>query len=190
MKSLQLNKPHLLVVVGVPGAGKSTFAAQFAQTFNAPFVDYAQLRQLIGDVDLAYKVADHLFDQLIRTKQTIVIDGPGDKAADRRDIVRLARKSGYTPLFVWVQTEPNAAEQRAVHSKTASMTKSEFDARFADFEPLTAIEPMLVISGKHTYASQARNVLKKLITERTSVTESKVEIPPSRTIPVRGHTIR
>lgn len=191
MKSLQLHKPHLLVVVGMPGAGKSAFASQFAHTFNAPFVDYMYLQELVGEnVELAYRVADQLIDQLIKTKQTIIIDGPGSRQSDRREIVKLARKHGYTPLFIWVQTEPTTAEYRAVHQKGAPMSQSEYEAKVAEFEYLTNVEPVIVISGKHTYASQARVVLKKLVVERPSVSNAKVETPPPRSMPSRGRFIR
>lgn len=191
MKSLQLNKPHMLVMVGMPGSGKSTFANQFSATFNAPLVDYAALLGVVGgDLELTYRVADHIIEQLLRTKQSIIIDGPGDKQADRREIIKLAKQHGYTPLFIWVQTEPTTAEYRAVHQKGATMSKQEYDARVAGFEYLTNVEPTLVISGKHTYASQARIVLKKLVTERPSV-EAKVETPPPRSFPTqRGRFIR
>jgi len=192
MKSLQLNKPHLLVMVGMPGAGKSTFAQQFAATFNAPFVDYAALAGVTGgDPELTYRMADYLIDQLLRTKQTIIIDGPGDRLADRREIVRLARHHGYSPLFIWVQTEPTTTEHRSVRRRGAPMSQEEYDQRVASFEYLTNLEPVLVISGKHTYASQARIVLKKLVTERPSVTDAKIETPPPRAnIPPRGRFIR
>jgi predicted kinase len=191
MKSLQLNKPHLLVMVGMPGSGKSTFANQFASTFNAPLVDYAGLLHVVGgDLELTYRVADHVIEQLLRTKQSIIIDGPGDKLADRKEIIKLARQHGYTPLFIWVQTEPTTAEYRAVHQKGATLNKAEYTARVEGFEYLTNVEPVLVISGKHTYASQARIVLKKLVTERPSVSDSKVETPPPRNLPTRGRFIR
>ena len=177
-------------MVGVPGAGKTAFATQFARTFNSPFVDYAELRQLADNDELAYRFADHLIDQLLRTQQTILIDGPGDKLADRKEIVKIAKKHGYAPLFIWVQTEPTAAEYRAVHAKDATMTKDDFDARTAEFEFLTKGEPVLVISGKHTYPSQAKIVLKKLITERPSVVDSKIETPPPRVFPNRGRIVR
>ncbi|MBI3889304.1 hypothetical protein HY312_01855 [Candidatus Saccharibacteria bacterium] len=40
MKSLNLTKPHLIVVVGIPGAGKTYFGQQFSTTFNAPYLKY------------------------------------------------------------------------------------------------------------------------------------------------------
>ena len=194
MKSLQLSKPHLLVMVGMPGSGKSAFATQFAQTFNMPIVDYAALNDMAGDnLELAYRIGDYTIDQLLKTKQSIIIDGPGDKQADRREIARLASHHGYKPLFIWVQTEPLTAEHRAVRQKGATMSKREYDERVAGFEFLTNVEPVLVISGKHTYASQARIVLKKLVTERPSVAVSKVDTPPPRQFPSsasRGRLIR
>lgn len=179
-------------MVGMPGSGKSAFARQFAATFNAPLIDYVSLGQLVrGDLELAYGVADYVVDQLLKTNQSVIIDGPGDKQADRREIVRLAHHHGYTPLFIWVQTEPTTAENRAVRQKGATMSKAEYDERVAGFEFLTNVEPVLVISGKHTFATQARIVLKKLVTQRPSVTEQKIPTPPPRPLPTtRGRLIR
>jgi len=190
MKSLQLSKPHLLVMVGMPGSGKSTFATQFAATFNMPFVNYAELHDVVGgDINLTYRLADYLTYQFIRTGQTIIIDGPGDKQADRKAIVKLAREHGYEPLFIWVQTEPATTEHRSVHQRGATMSQSEYDARVAEFDYLTNAEPVLVISGKHTYASQARIVLKRLVSGRPT-TQSHTGAAPQRIVPDRGRLIR
>jgi predicted kinase len=190
MKSLQLNKPHLIVMIGLPGSGKSTFAKQFALTFNAPFVDYAELQQLFGDSSSTTKVADYMTSQLLRTQQTIIVDGPGEKMADRREFYDLAKKNGYAPLFIWVQTEPATAKFRAVTAKTGTMTKIQFETRVADFENPTKAEPVLVISGKHTYPSQARTVLKKLVAEHPLTVGSKITTPPPRSPITRGRIIR
>lgn len=190
MKSLQLSKPHLLVVIGIPGAGKSAFAAKFTQTFSAPFIDYAELRDLAGDMETASKIADYAMGRLLLTKQTIVIDGRGNRLTDRRELTEFAHKAGYTPFFIWVQTEPATAEHRAVRSKAATMSLSEFDARAAEFQVPGKSEPIIVISGKHTYASQARMVLKRLAGEHTAAVESKIETPPPRQMPIRGRFIR
>lgn len=174
-------------MVGMPGSGKTTFAKQFAATFNAPLIDYVELNQLAeGNPELTYRVADYTIAMLFRTKQSFIIDGPGDKQADRRQIVALAKQHGYVPLFIWVQTEPTTAEIRAVRQKGATMSKAVYDERVASFEFLTNVEPVLVISGKHTYAAQARTVLKKLVTDRPSVAQPKIPTPPPRQTPGRG----
>jgi predicted kinase len=188
MKSLQLNKPHLIVMIGLPGSGKTTFAKQFAQTFNAPFVDYMELQQLFGDDKSATVIADYTITQLLRTQQTIIIDGPSGKQTERRELMDRAKRAGYAPLFIWVQTELATAEFRAVSAKTGTMTKTQFNNRVAEFDNPTKAEPTLVISGKHMYPSQARTVLKKLATGEHSM--HKLETPPPRSPIVRGRLIR
>jgi len=190
MKSLQLVKPHLLVAIGIPGAGKSTFISKFAHTFNAPFIDYAELQALGGDTETAKKIAAYTLDRLFLTKQTIVMDGRGNTAADRRELINLASKHGYVPVFIWVQTEPATAEHRAVHAKGATMSLSEFDERVAQFQMPGKADQVIVISGKHTYASQARMVLKRLSDERPTVAQPKIVTPPRRIVPERGRFIR
>ena len=44
MKSLSPANPRVLFVVGIPGAGKTYFAEQFAETFGAPFIEYDAIR--------------------------------------------------------------------------------------------------------------------------------------------------
>lgn len=187
MKPLQLHKPHLLVVVGLPGAGKTYFASQFSDTFNAPFVEYGYYAKHIGDEKVAEELATHALMQLLRTKQTLVIEGVGNSRDDRREIVRVANKHGYDVLYIWVQTEPQTTELRAVRSKTASMTQDEYEARSKKFEILLRTEIHVVISGKHTYASQAKTVLKRLATDRPAPATTSV---PVRTTPPRGRLVR
>lgn len=189
MKSLQLSRPYLLLAIGIPGAGKSAFASKFAQTFNTPFIDYVELAGLVKDEKTFTKVADYVMKQLLLTKNTIVLDGLGDKAADRKQLIEIAQKNGYTPLFIWVQTEPSTAEQRVARGKGAKMTIEQFDNGILQFQNPTKGEPVLVISGRHTYASQARAVLKRLASDRPVDESSRIPTPP-RPIPAPGRFIR
>lgn len=190
MKSLQLHKPHLLVVVGLPGAGKSFFAKQFGETFNAPYFDYGYYRDMISDTHVAKEIAADTLAKLVRTRQTIVIERKGKRYSDRKQIINYAKKVDYEVLFIWVQTDPTIAEQRAVHSRNGNLSQDEFDKLVGEFELLKSVEPYLVISGKHTFASQAKNVLKRLVSTKSTLirpplSDSK---PPTQTlqIPPRG----
>jgi gluconate kinase len=162
---LQLSKPHMLVVVGIPGAGKSFFATHFSDLFSAPYVDYDLFYDVAGSK--SDELADYMMKQVIKTKQTLVIDGRGMTVLDRGELVKSASKNGYNILFVWVQTEPVTAEQRSTGSKTAKLSADQFVEQFRKFENLKEGEPYLVISGKHTSASQSRAVLKKLAAPHT-----------------------
>ena len=177
MKTLQLHKPHVLVVVGLPAAGKSFFAEQFSEMFQAPYLDFGRFRSAVSDEHQATELANDTFLQLTKTHQTVVIEGIGDKLIERRDIVRVAHKKGYDVLFVWVQTDPQTTEHRAVHAKAATMTLDEYDERRQQFQPLQKTEKSVVISGKHTYATQAKTVLKKLVSGRTDTPASGNSTP-------------
>lgn len=179
----------MLVAVGLPGSGKTFFSEQFSDTFNTPYVDYGYYSRVTGDEDSASELADHAINLIIRTGQTMVIEGRGTTKAERKSMVEAAAKKGYEILFIWVQTEPATAEQRAVYNKGATMTQSQFDKKAAAFENLVANEQYAVISGKHTFSSQAKTVLKKLVTERPTTTVKPKIIatrPPAPTPRVRG----
>lgn len=168
IKSLELTKPHLLVIVGLPGSGKSFFAKQFSETFGAPYVDYAHYHKLVGSVETGDIVATELIGQLLLTKQTIVIEGRGETREDRAILTRLCQSKGYEVLYVWVQTTPQTAHKRAVLAKGAPLNEREFSERSETFAPLGNGEPYVVISGRHTYPSQARMVLRRLAAPRTA----------------------
>ena len=177
MKSLSLAKPHLIVMVGVPGAGKSFFASQFADMFNAPCVSYDQIRATITnnqpvfsrvEQEIVDELAHDQLDQLLVTKTTIVIDGGSDTRTSRQEMARRARVNGYKTLFVWVQTDPNTAKQRATvgtrgrGSQPVLLDHEQYMSIIRRFTPPNQNESFIVISGKHTYATQAKTVLKKL----------------------------
>lgn len=181
MKSLQLQKPHLLVVIGLPGSGKSFFASQFSANFSAPYLDYEEYRRLIGNDLTAARLASNTLAQLIRTRQTIIIEGIGSSADDRHEIALIAKKNDYGVLYIWVQTEPQTALRRAMNAKDFPISQHEFTERAGHFEILQKADAFIVISGRHTYATQARAVLKKLIIDRPK-TEPSLRHP----VPPRG----
>ncbi len=190
MKSLNLTKPHLIIIVGIPGAGKTYFGQQFSNTFNAPYLTFDDISALTTDDSTAQKVWDYTISKIIQTKQTLLIEGPGTTRAERQTISSFARTNDYQPLFIWVQTEPNTAQLRSLkglgkEKHIRPLTKNEFAEQFEHFQPLTPADPYIVISGKHTYASQAKNVLKKLTeprVEKAAKMSLVSERPAARTV--------
>lgn len=179
MKSLSLSKPHLLVMVGVPGAGKSSFAEHFAETFTAPIVNWDTIRaELFNEPTYSKdeqviigRVADYMLDELLKTQRTIVYEGAADARSERQALAKRARAAGYEVLFVWVQTDSATAQQRATKKKrdSVSMTAEQFEAATKRFTQPNHTEPLVVISGKHTYASQLKIVLKRLVEPRAGL---------------------
>jgi predicted kinase len=182
IKPLELTKPHLLVVVGLPGSGKSFFAKQFGETFGAPYIDYAHFHKLVNSVELGDVVATELLGQLLLTKQTIVIEGRGETREDRAILAKMSQSKGYEVLYIWVQTTPQTAHKRAVLAKDAPYDEQEFAERSQAFTSLESNDPHVVISGRHTYPSQARMVLRRLTAPRATASSSQ-----PRRAPIQNH---
>jgi predicted kinase len=169
MKRLSLAKPHLIVVIGLPGSGKTFFAKQFADTFHAPYVCAETLSELSGGNGAL--AALFMLDEVAKTRASIVFDGSAETKTERTELAKKARKAGYEVLTVWVQTDATTAKQRflAKHKDT-SMAADLYEKQRARFAAPASPEKPLVLSGKHTYATQARAVLKKLSSPRAEIT--------------------
>ncbi len=184
MKSLSLSKPFMLIVIGLPGSGKSFFARQFSATFNAPEVCYDRLRHTLypeNDLSKANQnildtLAEYEIDELVKTQKTLIVDGSGLTKLSRVALRKKAQAHGYDTLLVWVQTDQNTAKYRSMKRSNrrkddqfnTSLTGAQYDQLAKKFNPPAHNEPSVVISGKHTYSTQARVVLKKLITPRVA----------------------
>lgn len=179
MKSLQLDKPHAIVMVGIAGSGKTFFAHKFAEMFSAPYIDQSALRQFAYDEKASFEIAKVLLDEIVKTKKSIIVELDTSTRAARTELARVLKKAGYSPLLVWVQTDPETAMIRSVKNRT--MSESEHEASVKRFSAPVASEHPLVVSGKHTYATQARIVLKKLSNPRAeAAAQQQRQVPPAR----------
>lgn len=191
MKPPSPTRPHLIIMVGIPGAGKTTFAERFATTFHAPFISVDQIqKKLFGNQkdqayrDIAIATADILLSEVLKTHQTVVYDGPTSDPTRRLELVKIAKSSDYLPMFVWTQTESLEAEKRTL--KRRSLTREGFNDAIKSFVPPTTKEAAIVISGKHAYVSQLKIVLKNLAgTREVPKAASHPRQKPHRNIVVR-----
>lgn len=177
MKSLSLTKPHLIIMVGLPGSGKSFFAEKFAETFHVPYVCQQKIEELSADNGEA--LTQLLLTELFKTSQSIIFEGATGSRTERAALFKTARAAGYEPLIIWVQVDQFTAQDRSIVAKKTT-SPEEFDQRSKRFTPPNSMEKPLVISGKHTYASQAKVVLKKLSSPRAEV--SMHTAAPERTV--------
>jgi gluconate kinase len=186
MKSLQLEKPHAIVVIGIQGSGKSFFAEKFAETFSAPYIDDRQFVKFTHNSAVSKKIANTMLSEILKTSKSLVYESNISKT-ERIELARKLKRAGYTMLLVWVQTDTNTAMNRA--RKTQNITAAEYKENLKKFSAPAEIEQALVISGKHTFASQAKTVLKKITnTNRPPVLHSErntVSAPHRSNIVVR-----
>jgi len=179
MKPLTPASPHAIIMIGIPGSGKSTFAERFAETFQAPIVSQTKLQRDYGlSPEDAESLRTTILTEYMKTHRTVLIDGGLEVKEKRENLVRHLVKAGYRPLIVWVQTDTAEAHRRATkpYPRGSGLQSDEFDELLAQFEAPGEKEKMVVISGKHTYTSQLKIILKQLATP--DMTQPKVPLSP------------
>ncbi len=194
-KTLFLSQPYLILMVGTPGAGKTFFAKQFSATFNAPFVNINKIRHDMFDhpdfsrdqEEKLEQFSHYLVEEIMRTKKTIIVEGKLDARIDRQEFVKLAEKNGYKTLIVWAQTVEAVAKNRAIKNLTKDkdfvLSEDDYQKIVGKFTSPNAKENPVVISGKHTFATQAKTVLKRIADLRYA--NSKITRSSSRTHLIR-----
>lgn len=170
MKSLSLTQPHAIVMVGIPGSGKTFFAKQFSDTFNAPFVTINDILPHTKNEQSAHHIAHRHLDELLKTKLSLIVELDTATRTARRELATKLRSAGYKPMIVWVQTDPDAA---FVRHKRSGNSEESFDGQIRRFSPPHETENPIVLSGKHTFATQARVILKHLSAPRAEIANRK-----------------
>jgi len=76
------------------------------------------------------------------------------------EIAKHLSKAGYELMLIWVQVDQETAMIRA--KRASGVTQAEYREDSKRFMAPLQSEKPLVISGKHTFASQAKVALKRL----------------------------
>ena len=157
MEGNRKNTPRALLVFGAPASGKTTFAEKFAKKFGLASYD---LKTLMDDHGFTYEMILVLVEQILKTGQTVLIEGAIDTESERTAMRNLARKYGYEPALIWVQTDVATIRQRLkMQYKSLSKAKSAYDLAVTEMEAPTDVERPIILSGKHTFETQTRHVI-------------------------------
>lgn len=178
-------KPKLLLLVGIPGAGKTFFAERFSTEYKIPFINlndwrYALISQPTFDRQEDAKIFEFgqmLLQQIFKTGKSIVIEGGLDSRADRQRYIQLARQNGYDPMVIWVQNVEQESRLRATRlnkkmPKRFLIDDEVFDNITRHFTAPNMAEKPVVISGKHAFSTQYRTILKRIIEQRAPQSNS------------------
>ena len=168
MMQADAKRPHLIIVIGIPGAGKTYFAEHFSDFFKAPLVSVDKLASgLEISTNKLKSLTLKVLDEILKTSQTIVLDGMADTSVNRLDITKLAKRAGYKPLLVWVQTDIATASKR----KSKKLASADFDKRIKNFVKPLPNDDIVVVSGKHNFATQRKIILKYLTKPTAGITK-------------------
>jgi predicted kinase len=184
------------MVVGIPGSGKSFFSRQFSDTFGAPLVSYDEIRSSLygtaafdkSQLEIVKAVMDIQIAQLLKTNKTFIVDGIGMTRIERSNLRKHILKHSYDMLIVWVQTDVATAQFRSMKRSqrrkddeyNVSLNHDQYTVLEKRFTAPSESEKTVVISGKHTYASQAKIVLKNLVTPRDPLSVEKTDFSQAR----------
>lgn len=181
MKSLQLSSPHAIIMVGIPGAGKSYFAEHFCATFNTPVVSHSKIQSTVfgdrsgsrAEEKYVKAIGSLMLIEILKTNQSVIYDGSTGTKSERQKIIAAIESKGYKTVLLWVQTDSSSAKARSTKRSADGtyLSSDEFDAIVSSFMAPTKAEKPVVISGKHTYASQLKIVLK-------NITDARSIVPP------------
>lgn len=167
MEGNKSNKSRALMVFGAPCSGKTTFATKFAKKFGLAYYD---INEMMEEHGFSKEDALYVIELVMRTKQTIIIEGGIDTEKERSEMRNMIRRCGYDPALIWIQTDVATIRSRLkTRYRSVSKAKQSFDAATAEMEAPVDFEKPIILSGKHTFETQTRHA----ITGLADLTESK-----------------
>jgi predicted kinase len=177
MSKLVLNKPLFLVLYGFPGSGKTTFARQFCEAFQAVHVQADRIRAELFEKPRYDKsenqVVEHLVDYMVQeflnAGVSVVYDAEVIRVGQRRVLRETARKAKAHYLLAWFQIDVESAftriskrDRRTIDGKYArGFNRTEYDAYIAAMQHPTKDEDFVVLSGKHSFGMQRSSLMKR-----------------------------
>lgn len=151
------SKPRALLVFGAPCSGKTMFAEKFAKKFDLAYYDFDDIK---NKYHLTRKSILLIVSLIARTGKTLMVEGGLATEKEREEMRNILRVAGYDPTLIWVQTDTATIRMRMKmkYGGTAK-AKEVYNASIEDLEAPTEIEKPIILSGKHTFETQAKHVL-------------------------------
>lgn len=151
------SKPRALLVFGAPCSGKTTFAEKFGKKFKLAAYDFDELKK---EHDFTREQIMAILEQILKTHQTIIIEGELNTEKDRMEMRNFLRDHGYEPSLIWIQTDVATIRTRLKSKfKSVSKAKDFYEEAVAKIEAPGENERAIILSGKHTFDTQSRHVV-------------------------------
>jgi predicted kinase len=156
-----MTKPKLYVLIGYPGAGKTTVAKIIAETTGAVHVwADAERHKIFSRPTHSQAESLELYDRLNRRAsellaagKSVVYDTNFNFYADRQKMRDIAARNGAETVLLWITLPKQIAKQRAVNSNASrngyqtGMTDEQFESIVTKLEPPGENEKYIKIDG-------------------------------------------
>jgi predicted kinase len=156
-----MNKPKLYLLIGYPGAGKTTVSKIIAEQTNAKHI-WADLERnkLFPNPTHSLKESNELYEKLNQATEyllskgrSVVFDTNFNFYTDRLKLKAIADKYKAETIIIWVKTPIDIAKQRAVKTLVSrnnykmSMSESQFNSIVSKLQPPKNSESYITVDG-------------------------------------------
>jgi len=152
---------RLYLLVGNPGAGKTTVSKIIAETTGAVHLWSDQERhKMFGQPTHSHQESLQLYEalnkragELLASGQSVVFDTNFNFREDRRKLREIAARYDAETVVIWITVPERIAKDRAVHATysrngySSGMTEQQFDDIVAKLEPPAEDEKVIKVDG-------------------------------------------
>ncbi len=171
-------KPLLIMLYGFPGAGKSYFARQLAETLHAAHIQGDRIRSELFEQprydkeenDVITHLMDYMAEEFLAAGMSVIYDTNAMRTTQRRELREMARKAKAEHVLVWLQIDTESAyarvgkrdRRRADDKYAVPLDRATFDKQLSGMQNPQTTEDYVVISGKHIFDMQRSAFMKRL----------------------------
>ncbi len=168
----------LFYMIGLPGAGKTTFAQNFAKQLGIDHIYgdrigyelFTHPRFTPDEVQLVRSTMEQRVVQGLRQGKSVVYDAMLHNAAVRQNLANIALSHGRQAVGIWLQTPEKRARDRAGAGRFADFAKDYkrivpkevFDRHLGMFEEPNHTERVIQLWGTATFTMQYASLRKQL----------------------------
>jgi predicted kinase len=166
----------IIIVFGLPGAGKSYFAQGLAARIGAEYVNSDRIRKkMFGNRTYSEKEKMSVYDEMLagtrqaaESNKTLVLDATFYRDAIRREFIKVA---GDDILFIEIKADEALIKERMKQKRADSEADFNiYKSMLAEFEPIK--QPHLILNSTNgnltEMINEAINYLKAANDKRTS----------------------
>ena len=177
MNKIELAKPVLICLYGLPGSGKSFVARNLANSIDAAHVSAERIRSELfqeprydtQENAIILHLMNYMTEEFLKAGIGVVYDTNALRLAQRRNLRALAQDHKASYLLVWLQIDAETAFARTQKRDRRTnddrfsqpQTRNSFNAELSAMQN-PQDEDYVVVSGKHSSSTQKSAVISKL----------------------------
>lgn len=171
-----MSKPILYLMLGYPGAGKTTVSEYIAEFSGAVHINSDQFRihmfeNPLGITDAQhekmYEHLDYMTEHILSSGKSVIYDANLNRYIHRKEKYDICKRVGANAKLIWVKTDEQTARQRATveaakhpnHRPFGNMEKKVFDRLINQVEPPKKDEKPLIINGETISPEEIRQAI-------------------------------